>query len=167
MFICGGCTLLFGILDKVDTRENIVTFVVLCFITRVLLALGSTALQNAGFVILVKSFPNNVSTVVAGGFILPFAVIGGICFTILPFSLAYLPPQDDTQEADEDVVSWRHVLLHPRSVVNSIVVIIAALVWAVLDPNLEPHLREYNLGPELVGVMFLIMAAVYSVTSPM
>ncbi|KAH3714817.1 hypothetical protein DPMN_057518 [Dreissena polymorpha] len=50
----------------------------------------------------------------------------------------------NTQESDEDVVSLPHVLLHPRSVVNSIVVIIAARVCSVLDPTLEPHLREVS-----------------------
>ncbi|KAL4218345.1 hypothetical protein ACF0H5_023082 [Mactra antiquata] len=189
LFVCGGCTFLFGILDKVDTSEDITLFVTLCFATRILLALGCTGLSNAGFVLLVKHFPDNVATVFgigeiftgvgmvtgpalggflysAGGFILPFAVIGGCCFFALPIVWFFIPKQDDSTQADEEGLSIRAVLLHPRSIVNSIVVVVAASVWAVLDPTLEPHLRVYGLEPEMVGLLFLIMAAFYSLTSP-
>ncbi|XP_045181546.2 MFS-type transporter SLC18B1-like [Mercenaria mercenaria] len=189
LFMCGGCTLLFGILDRVDTSDSIVLFVSLCFVTRVLLALGCTGLSNAGFVMLVRHFPDSVATVfgigevftgigmvagpavggflyAAGGFILPFAVIGGCSFIALPLIWYFIPIQNDVNEDTNDDLSIRKMLIYPRTIVNSIVVIIAASVWSVLDPTLEPHLRVYGLGPELVGVLFLIMAAFYSVTSP-
>lgn len=47
----------------------------------------------------------------------------------------------DFIEEDDDRMSIRVMLSHPRTIVNSIVVIMAASVWSVLDPTLEPHLR--------------------------
>ena len=53
----------YSMLDRVDTSESITIFVSLSFLTRILLALGCTSLSNAGFVILVKTFPDSVATV--------------------------------------------------------------------------------------------------------
>ncbi|XP_052762130.1 MFS-type transporter SLC18B1-like [Mya arenaria] len=100
----------------------------------------------------------------AGGFLMPFAVVGGATFLCLPIALCLLPHQHD---AEEDDMSIRKLLFSPRSIVNSIVIIIGASVWSILDPTLEPHLRVYGMGPEMVGVLFLIMATLYSVTSPL
>ncbi|XP_052764721.1 MFS-type transporter SLC18B1-like [Mya arenaria] len=190
LFICGGCTLLFGVLDRVDVSGGTDMFVAYCFVTRVLLALGGTAVTNAGFVIMIKAFPDNIATVfgigevftgigmiggpalggllyTAGGFLMPFAVVGGATFLCLPIALCLLPHQYDITDAEEDDMSIRKLLFSPRSIVNSIVIVIGASVWSILDPTLEPHLRVYGLGPEMVGVLFLIMAALYSVTSPL
>ncbi|KAL4218018.1 hypothetical protein ACF0H5_022756 [Mactra antiquata] len=189
LFICGGCSFLFGLLDRVDTSEDITLFVVLCLITRILQALGSTGLNNSGLVFISKYFPDNVTTVfgiaevftgvglvigpalggflyAAGGFIFPFAVVGGACMITLPFTWYFIPQQDDSMSDEEGDISIKEIILHPRSIVNSIVIVVATSVWSVLDPTLEPHLRVYGLGPEMVGLLFLIMAAVYSVTSP-
>jgi len=47
----------------IDTTESTVIFVAIAFTTRVFLSLGCTALSNAGFVLLVREFPDNVATV--------------------------------------------------------------------------------------------------------
>ena len=53
----------FRFLDLVDTSDGIWTFVSLCFLVRVCLAIGCTSLNNAGFVMLLKAFPNDIATV--------------------------------------------------------------------------------------------------------
>lgn len=50
------------VLDRVDTSEDITLFVVLCLLTRILLALGSTGVNNAAFVFIIKYFPDNIAT---------------------------------------------------------------------------------------------------------
>ena len=37
------------------------------------------------------------------------------------------------------------LLCHPKSLVNSLAVLVSAAIWAILDPTLEPHLRVVRL----------------------
>lgn len=40
------------------------------------------------------------------------------------------------------------------------------MIWSVLDPTLEPHLRDFGLDSEIVGLLFLLMSAFYVISSP-
>lgn len=72
----------------------------------------------------------------------------------------------------------------PAVVVTSSVIVVTSITWAFLDPTLEPHLRQvtkkfnhilfnnnkhffqFNLSPEKVGLLFLLLSASYGVSSP-
>ncbi|XP_053383010.1 MFS-type transporter SLC18B1-like isoform X3 [Mercenaria mercenaria] len=157
LLVCGGCTITFGMLTLIDTTS---LFVLLCFLVRILLAVACTILSNTGLVLLVQYFPNNVATLfgigevftgiglvagpalggvlyTTGGYILPFAALGSIAILALPFFWIFVPQQK------------------------------ATVAWTVLDATLEPHLRKHGIQPKIVGIMFLVMAAFYSTTSPL
>lgn len=54
----------------------------------------------------------------------------------------------------------------PTVVVTGLVVVIVSSSWAFLDPTLEPHLRQFNLTPEKIGLIFLLFSGLYGVSSP-
>ncbi|KAK3578255.1 hypothetical protein CHS0354_011578 [Potamilus streckersoni] len=188
LFMTGGCTVLFGFLHYVPVDDGGTVFITLSFIIRIVLAIGCTAQQTASILMIMKFFPDNMMTVfgmgeifvgigmvsgpaiggflyASGGFMLPFALIGGLAVVTLPISWLTLPRDDNTVSKEEDVSTWA-LLKTPSSIIASLAILVSAAIWSILDPTLEPHLRQFNLEPEIIGVLFLIMAAAYAVTSP-
>ena len=97
IFTTGTCSILFGLLDKIEDGN---WFIVLSFVVRAVEAVGNSAFLTASFSIIAKEFPENVATMFAsletffglglivgpsvggalyeaGGYVLPFAVLGG------------------------------------------------------------------------------------------
>lgn len=60
MFVSGGVTILFGVLDKVPEGP---IFIAMCFLVRMADAVSFAAAITASFSILAKAFPNSVATV--------------------------------------------------------------------------------------------------------
>jgi MFS family permease len=40
------------------------------------------------------------------------------------------------------------------------------MTWSFLDPTLEPHLRKFKLSPGNIGLIFLLLSAMYGIFSP-
>ena len=45
-------------------------------------------------------------------------------------------------------------------------IIATSMSIGFLQATLEPHLREFNLGPVIVGLMFVINGGTYALTAP-
>lgn len=60
MFVSGGVTVLFGVLDQVPEGP---VFIAMCFLVRITDAISFSAAITASSSILAKAFPNNVATV--------------------------------------------------------------------------------------------------------
>lgn len=54
----------------------------------------------------------------------------------------------------------------PAVCITGMVVVIVSSTWSFLDPTLEPHLRQFNLTPGKVGLIFLLFSALYGLSSP-
>lgn len=63
LFIAAGCTVLFGTLTYIDTSSENITFIIYCFLLRIILAIGCCGLQTASFALVAKEFPDSVATV--------------------------------------------------------------------------------------------------------
>lgn len=189
MFLFSGCTILFGFLTYVPVDDGILVFVVLAFLLQIVKSIGVSLTSTAGSVISVRAFPDNISTVFGfgeifvglglvsgpavggllyglGGFYLPFITIGGLGMLSIPMMLCLLPYQEDINDNKENRVSVSQVFLSPLGVILSLSVVISTFSWSILDPTLEPFLRKFHLSPEMVGVIFLVMAATYSLSAP-
>ncbi|KAL5013247.1 hypothetical protein ScPMuIL_007517 [Solemya velum] len=187
-FLAGGCTVLFGLIVYVPVNDSPIVFIVLCFILRAFLAIGCSAQQTAAFTICAIEFPDTITTVFGigevfvgigtmvgpafggvlyelGGFALPFYVLGGMIIVSLPLNM-WMLPKDEELKPSTNKVSFLLLLKLPMTFITSLDIVVVAVVWAILDPTLEPHLREFNLTPELVGAIFLLMAAFYAISSP-
>lgn len=189
-FLGGGCIILFGFLDRIGTADDNTTFVAYCFLIRTVLAVGCTASTTSGFAITANVFPDHVAAIFGlletatglgmmvgpalggvlyqyGGFTLPFVVLGALMILTIPLHVLWLPPSDDLRIGVRSVSVFR-VLRIPTILVVCFAVVVAALVWSVLDPTLAPHIQssDEDVSSSILGLLFLLLSAFYAVFSP-
>ncbi|XP_071452139.1 MFS-type transporter SLC18B1-like [Hetaerina americana] len=186
MFVAGCCNVLFGFLGFID--DNL-TFTVYCLLVRGTEALGAAAYSTASYTFVADIFPDNMGSVMGiletfvglgmsvgpalggllyslGGFGLPFYVLGVLMVIIVPVNYFLLPPGDglDMEGRSGSIIEMMRV---PSVIVTSFVIVVASSTWGFLDPTLEPHLRQFQLSAEEIGLIFLLFSAVYAVSSPL
>ncbi|XP_046392956.1 MFS-type transporter SLC18B1-like [Ischnura elegans] len=185
MFVAGFCNVLFGLLGYID--DNLI-FTVYCLVVRGTEALGAAAYSTASYTFVADIFPDNMGSVMGiletfvglgmsvgpalggllyslGGFGLPFYVLGVLMMIIVPVNFFLLPRGDgvDMEGRSGSIIEMMRV---PSVIVTSFVIVVASSTWGFLDPTLEPHLRQFQLSAEEVGLIFLLFSAVYAVSSP-
>ncbi|GLV39155.1 hypothetical protein CBL_06206 [Carabus blaptoides fortunei] len=183
--LSGICSILFGLLEYV---ENYTLFAFLSFFIRGLEALGASAYSTASYVLIVNIFPDHIGTVRGtletfvglgmsagpaiggflfslGGFGLPFYVVGLISLVIIPLNGWLLPPskKSPTNRKSGSIIQLIKI---PGVIITGLVIMTVSITWSFLDPTLEPHLRQFNLTPENVGLLFLLISAMYGISSP-
>ena len=60
---------------------------------------------------------------------------------------------------------WKLITI-PQVLVVGIVVVLVSQTISFLDPTVEPHFREMNISPEYVSIVFLLLSATYTISSP-
>ncbi|CAB3369675.1 Hypothetical predicted protein [Cloeon dipterum] len=186
MFLAGGCSIIFGLMDRIN---DMTTFVTYSFLLRGTEALGAAAYSTASYTFVADIFPDNIGSVMGiletfvglgmsvgpalggvlysvGGFGLPFYTLGIVMVFFVPINI-YLLPAAEANEPRQKAGSILEVLRVPSVVVIGLVVIVSAANWGLLDPTLEPHLRQYNLTPQQIGLVFLLSSGVYAAASPL
>jgi MFS family permease len=125
-----------------------------------------------------------------GGYGLPFYVLGTMILLNIPLcwflvepidmiaSLKESEPQsspdrsDNTNKAEETVVKRKRksnyltLVVIPEVAAVSVVVAVVSQSSGFLDPTLEPHFRQYQLGTNVVGFVFLAMSLAYAILAP-
>ncbi|KAL4715239.1 hypothetical protein ACJJTC_007821 [Scirpophaga incertulas] len=185
MFITGTCNVIFGTLALI---EDSTTFVVLCFIVRGLEALGASAYSTASYVFVVNAFPDSVGSVLGiletfvglgmsvgpaiggllytiGGFGLPFYTLGVIMVVTVPINFFLLTDCEEYAIGSKSL-SMLGLFKIPSIIITGLVIVIVSNTWAFLDPTLEPHLRQFNLTTEQIGLIFLLFSSLYGIFSP-
>ncbi|XP_018321088.1 MFS-type transporter SLC18B1-like [Agrilus planipennis] len=185
IFVAGTCNILFGALEYV---HDYTSFVGLCFTIRGFEALGASAFSTATHVFVIRCFPEYISTVLGiletfvglgmsvgpafggflyslGGFEMPFFVLGVAMIAVIPLNFFLLPPSQDLILNPKKESMWK-LLKAPSVILTCCVVVVVSSTWGFLDPTLEPHLRQFNLQPEKVGLIFLMFSSIYAIFSP-
>uniref|UniRef100_A0A7N4UYT2 Solute carrier family 18 member B1 n=1 Tax=Sarcophilus harrisii TaxID=9305 RepID=A0A7N4UYT2_SARHA len=184
MFVSGGATILFGMLDQAPDGP---VFITLCFLVRVVDAISFAAAITASFSILAKAFPNNVATVMGsleifsglglvlgpplGGFLyqtfgyeVPFIFLGCLVLLMVPLNMCILP---NYESAPSEHSFWKLITL-PKVGFISFVIISLSGCFGFLDPTLSLFiLNKFNLSSGYVGLVFLGLALSYSISSPL
>lgn len=184
MFVSGGVTILFGVLDQVPDGP---IFIAMCFLVRVADAVSFAAAITASFSILVKAFPNNVATVLGsleifsglglvlgpplGGFLyqsfgyeMPFILLGCIVLLMVPLNMYILPNYD----SDPGKHSFWKLITLPKVALIAFVINSLSSCFGFLDPTLSLFvLEKFNLPAGYVGLVFLGLALSYSISSPL
>ncbi|GFT97923.1 MFS-type transporter SLC18B1 [Nephila pilipes] len=183
---CGSCNVLFGLLDRVNGE---VEFAVLCFIVRSFEALGASAFCTASCTILIDQFPDDIGTVfgftetcigigmsigpaiggalyAVGGFGLPFFILGGFVVLIVPVCWYLLQNVQDPAVLLKPSVSYKKLLTMPHVIVVCLILAVASQAQGFIDPTLEPHMRQYDLDPSIIGLLFLLLSGAYGLSSP-
>ncbi|XP_026466940.1 MFS-type transporter SLC18B1-like [Ctenocephalides felis] len=184
LFIAGGCSVVFGLLEYVEDRK---LFMIFCFFVRGLEALGASAYSTASYVYVVACFPDNIGTVLGlletfvglgmsmgpaiggflyslGGFGLPFYAVGILTLFVVPVTMCLLPHNNDLGKTSKPG-SLLLLAYCPGVLMTGLVVIVASSAWGFLDPTLEPHLRQFSLSAKQVGLIFLLFSSLYAVSS--
>ncbi|GLV34398.1 hypothetical protein CBL_00325 [Carabus blaptoides fortunei] len=190
LFLCGialsgVCNILFGLLQYIE-HHTLFTF--LSFFICGLEALGASTYSTASYVLIVNIFPNHIGTVWGiletvvglgmtagpaiggilfslGGFGLPFYIVGLVSLVFIPLNSWLLPPSTRslTNRKSGSIIQLIKI---PGVIITGLVIITVSITWTFLEPTLEPHLRQFNLTPEKVGFLFLLVSAVYGISSP-
>ncbi|XP_064412168.1 MFS-type transporter SLC18B1 isoform X1 [Latimeria chalumnae] len=184
MFISGGCTILFGLLDR---APNGTIFILMCFLVRSLDAVGFAAATTASFSILAKAFPNNIATMLGGvevftglglvagppiggflyqtfGYEVPFFALGCLLLITVPLNMVILPHYDGVPSKE----SFWKLLTLPKVIFLCLVIFSIGSCLGFLDPTMSLFVREkFNLKSGYVGLVFLGLALSYSLSSPL
>ncbi|KAF5270493.1 hypothetical protein FQA39_LY08371 [Lamprigera yunnana] len=186
IYTTGVCSILFGLLDKVEGHYP---FISLSFIIRIVAAMGNAAFLTASFAIIAKEFPDNVTTTFAsletffgfglivgptvggilfqaGGYMMPFAVMGAALFLSAILTAFVLPRHEEQAIDKEKGQSIFKVLKIPGVLLASISIIVTSMSIGFLQATLEPHLRIFSLSPVVLGVMFVVNGGIYAITAP-
>ncbi|ESO83182.1 hypothetical protein LOTGIDRAFT_236779 [Lottia gigantea] len=184
IFICGCCSVLFGVLDKCPPGN---IFIVMCFLCRTVEALGCSMFVTASFAIIAYEFPNSVATVFGtletfsglglmlgppiggalyelGGYGLPFWVMGSVLILCGLVSFCLMPEEDETRPPFKG--SLLSILRSPLVMVVCFTIFCGSFSLGFLDPTLASHLEKFNLSTFEVGLIFLCAPGVYGLTAP-
>ncbi|XP_060072215.1 MFS-type transporter SLC18B1-like [Ylistrum balloti] len=185
VMVCGVCAILFGLLDKCPDGN---IFIVMCFLSRTVEALGASAYITASFAILSNEFPNHVATVIglletfsgiglmvgptigsllyeAGGYGLPFFTMGSILVVCAIISAYSMPKINDSGTPKRK--SMLNLLRSPLCVITAVCIICGAYALGFFDPTYAKRLKELHLTVIQIGLMFLIGPGLYAFTAPL
>lgn len=186
IFLMAVCSILFGLIDRVPGHGS---FLTLAFLIRIVEAAGNAGYLTAGFSIIAKEFPDNVATAFgtletffglgiiagptiggalyeAGGYSLPFVLLGCLLLVGCVVTCIILPNQDGDPLSEVPSQSMLAALKVPSVLIASICLMISACSMGFLSATLEPHLRQFQLKPFQMGLMFVVNGAVYGLTTP-
>ncbi|XP_022239255.1 MFS-type transporter SLC18B1-like isoform X2 [Limulus polyphemus] len=185
VFFSGVSNILFGLLVLVESN---IVFQVFCFVVRSFEALGAAAFTTASYTIILEMFPDDVGTVFGftetfvgvglclgpviggglyslGGYGLPFYILGSLVIVNIPvcwYVMGDLPGSNKTIKSE----SYKNLLTIPSVIAVCVVIIVSSQSQGFLDPTLEPHVRQFGIKADMVGVLFLVMSAAFSLFAP-
>lgn len=185
VMVCGVCAILFGLLDKCPDGN---IFIIMCFLSRTIEALGASAYITASFAILSNEFPNHVATVIgsletfsgiglmigptigsllyeAGGYGVPFFTLGSILIVCALISAYAMPRIDDS--GSHNRMSMLNLLRSPLCVVTALCIVCGAYALGFFDPTYANRLKLLGLTVIQIGLMFLIAPGLYAFTAPL
>ncbi|XP_067470831.1 MFS-type transporter SLC18B1 [Thunnus thynnus] len=184
LFVSSGCTILFGLLDRVPAGP---AFITMCFVVRSVDAVGFAAAMTSSFALTAKIFPNNVATVLGSleiftglglimgppvggwfyqsfGYEVPFMLLGCFLLIMVPFNIYILP----TIDADPSKDSFFGLLTHVKIVLICYVIFTLSAGLGFLDATLSLFaIDTFNLSTGYVGLIMLGLSLPYCLASPL
>ncbi|CAL1574518.1 unnamed protein product [Knipowitschia caucasica] len=183
LFLSSGCTILFGLLDRVPAGAP---FIALCFVVRSVDALGFAAAMTSSFAMTAKIFPNNVATVLGSleiftglglilgppvggwfyqtfGYEVPFMLLGCFLLIMVPFNIVVLP----TIDADPSKESFLRLLSNVKVILICYAIFTLSAGLGFLDATLSLFaIEKFALSPGSVGLIMLGLSLPYCLASP-
>ncbi|XP_028251527.1 MFS-type transporter SLC18B1 [Parambassis ranga] len=184
LFVSSGCTILFGLLDRVPEGS---VFITLCFVVRSIDAVGFAGAMTSSFAMTAKIFPDNVATVLGSleiftglglimgppvggwfyesfGYEVPFLLLGCLLLIMVPFNIYVLP----TIDADPSKDSFFRLLTHSKIVLICFVIFTLSAGLGFLDATLSLFAIEtFGLSSGYVGLIMLGLSLPYCLGSPL
>ncbi|XP_061599321.1 MFS-type transporter SLC18B1 [Cololabis saira] len=184
LFVSSGCTIMFGLLDRVPAGAP---FITLCFIVRSVDAVGFAAAMTSTFAMTAKIFPNNVATVLGSleiftglglilgppvggwfyhsfGYEVPFLLLGCLLLIMVPFNFFILPSIEATPSKD----SFFKLLSHPKVILICFVTFTLSSGLGFFDATLSLFaIQTFNLSSGYVGLIMIGLSLPYCLASPL
>ncbi|XP_043919731.1 MFS-type transporter SLC18B1 isoform X2 [Protopterus annectens] len=184
MFLSGGCTILFGLLDRAPDGP---IYIAMCFVVRTVDAVGFSGAMTSSFAVLTKSFPQNVATVMGTleiftglglvlgpplggilyekfGYEIPFIVLGCVVLLMVPLNMYTVPTYDDLPIRE----SFWDLFRIPKISLMCLVMLSLSSALTFLDPTMSLFLIEkFHLSTSFVGLIFFAIALPYSISAPL
>jgi predicted MFS family arabinose efflux permease len=109
-----------------------------------------------------------------GGYTLPFAVTGGMIFSVALLILIFMPKNvqssdvENSQNKSGSMAGYGilTILKIPGVLLATLAIITGAISIGFLSSSLEPHIRQFKLTPLTTGLVFVINGGVYALTAP-
>ncbi len=175
----------FGFLPLIEDRN---LFIAGCFTCRVGMGVGTTAINNAMFVITAVTWPDDIAfrlgtieTGVSlgsmigpvfsgladlGGYYLPFVVLGMLPILSGTVATITMPGGTSTSKESGDV-SILALLKNPGIFMMSVAVVLCPSGIPLMpEPILATHLQPFGLSLSSIGVVFLIQPLAFTILSP-
>ncbi|XP_065056286.1 MFS-type transporter SLC18B1-like isoform X2 [Rhopilema esculentum] len=187
LLIEGSTQILFGFTYKIQRKD---LFLAATFGIRALSAVGGCASTTSALAMVANTFQSNMSPAVgvletfagfglmagppiggllyrAGGFELPFLVVGSITLlTFFPFYFI-LPAMKIEKDPKDGNMKLIQAMKIPVVFFMGIITICTGMVLSFLDPIFQRHLNNtFHLGTVKVGLVFLIWGAAYAISAP-
>jgi len=184
-----GAQIIFGFLDLMPNK---LSFIIFCFLVRIVCGLGAATTSTSCFTLLTMTFKENLSPAMGimetfggfgmmagppiggflysiGGFKLPFLAVGSLALVAM-LPLYFILPNDTSENLSNK--SGGKVLFQavttPSIAVIAITIAVGGMTLSFLDPTLQHHLQKpFHLSPTKVGLMFLIGPGVYTIVAPL
>lgn len=87
-----------------------------------------------------------------GGYFLPFVSLGLLLFVVAFLTMCILPKNNENCPPNQTAVKLSQIIKIPGVMVNSLSIIATSISIGFLGATLEPHLRQFNLGPFYLGL---------------
>uniref|UniRef100_A0A673LKM9 MFS-type transporter SLC18B1-like n=1 Tax=Sinocyclocheilus rhinocerous TaxID=307959 RepID=A0A673LKM9_9TELE len=184
LFVSSVCTVLFGFLDQVSDGT---VFVVLCFITRCINAIGFSAAVTSSFAVSAKVFPENIATVLgfmeiftglglilgpplgswlyqSFGYEIPFVFTGCLLFATVPLNMWILPSFAAVPSSQN---SFLRLCTRMKILLICFVVFSLSSGLGFLDATLSIFaIEKLNLSAGSVGLLMIGLSLPYGAASP-
>ncbi|CAJ0947337.1 unnamed protein product, partial [Mesorhabditis belari] len=184
--ITGISTISFGFLNFLPGR----LFFWASLTNRIVQAFGDAAFVTSSLAIAARVFSGNVASIVGiletfgglgftlgpliggflydvGGFQVPFILLGSILLLTTILSIYLLEEPKETEEEIEEERGILDMIQIPWVFLMAFSVVICSIAFGFLDLSLESRLKEFSLSPTMIGVMFFLCSAVYTLFAPL
>ncbi|XP_008285700.1 MFS-type transporter SLC18B1 [Stegastes partitus] len=184
LFVSAGCTIMFGLLDRVPSGP---AFITLCFIVRSVDAVGFAGAMISSFALTAKIFPDRVATVLGSleiftglglilgppvggwfyqsfGYEVPFMLLGCLLLLMVPFNIYVLP----NIEADASKDSFFTLLSHVKVILICYAIFTLSAGLGFLDATFSLFvINKFHLTPGYVGIIMLGLSLPYCLATPL
>ncbi|GFY08065.1 MFS-type transporter SLC18B1 [Trichonephila clavipes] len=101
--------------------------------------------------------------VMAGGFSLPFLVVGALLLTGTVVNMFLFT---DTDDVPPQSISVRQLVANIDFLIDILAISVCFAMLGFNEATLEPHIRQFQLTPTTIGAIFLISGVLDAVSAP-